>query len=115
MAEPRADALIRAGMEFIAFAISVPGATVLLLFWVLHVRNSRRRFLRALEAHHCRICGTNFADALVEDLGRPSAAVLARLDAFQRRFAHRAVVCQECGGTNICARDGVPYKGLPEG
>jgi hypothetical protein len=101
-------------MEFIAFAISVPGATVLLLFWVLHVRADRRRFLRSLEAHHCKVCGADFSDALVEDLGRPSPAVLARLDAFQRRFAHRVVQCQDCGGVNICAKDGVPFRGLAE-
>lgn len=99
-------------MEFLAFVISVPGATVLLLFWTLRVRARRRRFLKALEAHSCRICGADFAEALVDDLGRPSAETMARLDAFQRRFAHRAVLCHDCGGVNICTSDGKPFRGL---
>lgn len=101
-------------MEFLAFAISVPGATVLLVLWVLWIQRRRRRFLRALESHACRICGCSFADALVEDLGRPSKRVLERLDRFQRRFAARAVLCQECGSINVCSPDGVPFRGLPE-
>ena len=100
-------------MEFLAFAISIPGATVLLVGWVLWLKARRRRFQRALAAHACKVCGGGFDDVLSEDLGRPSAEVLARLDAFQRRFAHCAVRCLECGSLNLCTRDGVPFKGLP--
>jgi len=103
-------------MELVAFvfAVSVPGATVLLFLWAVHLRRSRQRFAAALEAHACRLCGASFADALVDDLGRPSPAIRRRLDAFQLRFAHRAVRCEECGGVNICTRDGIPFKGLAD-
>lgn len=100
-------------MEFIAFAISIPGATVLLALWVWWGMTRRRRFLRRLQAHACAICGTSFADALAEDAGRPGPADLAGLDRFQRRFAARVVVCLECGSRNVCTRDAIPFKGLP--
>jgi hypothetical protein len=99
-------------MEFLAFAVSIPGITVLLVFWILWIKARRRRFLRALEAHSCCICGGSFADVLVEDLGRPSPEAMAKLDAFQRRFAARSVLCQECGSLNLCTSDGTPFKGL---
>ncbi|MBN8524127.1 MAG: hypothetical protein J0M02_02200 [Planctomycetes bacterium] len=97
-------------MEWLILIISVPGVTLGLLGWALWVQADRRRFRRAIEEQHCKLCGTCFADALIDDLGRPSHELLGRLDAFQRRFAHRAVVCQECGAVNVCTRDGVPYR-----
>lgn len=99
-------------MELLILAVSVPGLMLGLLGWALWVQADRRRFRRALEEQCCRVCGTCFADALVEDLGRPSRELLGRLDAFQRRFAHRAVACQECGAVNVCTRDGTPYRGF---
>ena len=101
-------------MEFIAFAISIPGVTLLLVGWVVWVQLRRRRLRRSIEAHACAICGTAFTDALFEDRGPPSPAVLARLDIFQRRFAHRSVVCLECGSLNVCAKDGAPFRGFPD-
>ncbi len=101
-------------MELLAFAISIPGITVLLLLWVVWIQRRRKLLIRRIEEHACAICCTGFSDALIEDRGPPAPAILARLDVFQRRFAHRAVVCQECGALNICDRDGKPFRGFAE-
>jgi hypothetical protein len=101
-------------MEFVAFALSVPGVTVLLLFWVMWTRRRRNRFLKALESHACKVCGAGFDDTIPEDLGAPARDLLERLDRFQRRFAHRVVRCPECQSLNVCTREGVPFRGIPE-
>jgi hypothetical protein len=86
----------------------------LALGYALLMHRARRRVLRRLESHACRLCGQSFAEALGEVQGRPTAADRARLDRFQQRYARWRVVCYECGGINICTAKGEPYVALVE-
>jgi len=88
--------------------------TGLPLAWCLYEWWRRRRFLRRLEASSCALCGHGFDDAIAEYLGRVPRADRARLDRFQRRFAHYRVACGDCGAINVCTADGIAFKAVVE-
>lgn len=90
------------------------GGLLLALLLAVQVRAKRRCFERRMLSHACPLCRRPFAESLYEYLGRPAPAHLARLDNFQRRFAHFAARCLECGALVICAEDGTPVKAIVE-
>lgn len=96
------------------FLISVPGLLLLVLAWCgYHVWVRRRRLRLAEQNGSCKICGTPFAEAVIEYHGAISRAERARLDRFQSRFAAFTVLCLECQSLNICTKDGTAFSAKP--
>jgi len=97
------------------FLISIPGLTTLLIAfiaWQMWRRRSLRQ--RAERNGSCKLCGTAFAEAHIEYVGRVTPAERAKLDRFQARFASFKIVCHECGAVNVCTSDGIAFTaGVP--
>jgi hypothetical protein len=74
----------------------------------------RRRFLRALEAHACAICGNPFSDTIADYLGPVGRADRRHLDRFQQRYARYKIRCGDCNAVNICTGEGQPFTGVPD-
>ena len=83
-------------------------AVILFVVWQWR---SRQQLFKLLDAQECRLCGTPLDEALYDYLGRPSAADVSKLDKFQATYAKYKIRCGSCGGTVICADNGVPMSG----
>jgi hypothetical protein len=97
------------------FLISIPGITLLMMGWCGFVLWRRKRRRHLAERHgSCTVCGTPFSEAMIEYHGAITGSERASMDRFQARFAAFKILCHECGTVNICTRDGVAYKALPQ-
>ncbi len=86
----------------------------LLLFIVVALVQAwrRRRWLRLIADERCQVCEARFGDSMVEVIGRPSAALRARLPEDRRAQAAMVVLCHECGSLTFCTRHGAAFHGL---
>jgi hypothetical protein len=103
-------------MPVVGLILTLVVANGLLLALVLALVEGwrRRRFLRALEAHACAVCGNPFSDTIADYLGRVGRGDRRHLDRFQQRYARYKIRCCDCNAVNICTGEGQPFKGFPD-